>query len=108
MAPTAVLLTEFALFGGGKRVASLMGGQPADAQLTDLVHEVARKANVRPPAAVFEVPSDEPNAFAAGFSEKDSAVAVTTGLRRALRPLELKVRRIRCRSVLAYTLSDRI
>lgn len=90
VAPTVMLIGEFMILGGGQRVAKLMGGQPADAHLTGIVHEVARKANMRPPAAVFEVPTEEPNAFAAGFSERDTSVAVTTGLRRALTTSELK------------------
>mmetsp|Transcript_56754 Transcript_56754/g.93896 ORF Transcript_56754/g.93896 Transcript_56754/m.93896 type:complete len:376 (+) Transcript_56754:90-1217(+) len=88
--PTGILLGEFALFGGGRRVAQLMGGKPADQQLTALVNEVARDANMPPPAHVYEIKTEEPNAFAAGFSTGDMTIAVTNGLRCALRTKELK------------------
>jgi len=76
-------------FMGGSRVAKLMGGRPADEALTRLVHEVSAKSGMVPPA-VFEVPTDEPNAFAAGLRQADMTVAVTSGLRRALTTTELK------------------
>jgi len=92
----SVLLPTFALWGqvllfGGPGVAKSLGGQPADAVLIRIVHDVARRAKMPPPAHVFVVPTDAPNAFAAGFSERDMTVAVTTGLRRALNEAELKV-----------------
>lgn len=88
--PSVILLAELVLFGGGKRVAQMMGGRPADEYLIGLVHEVAGRAHVPPPSHVFEVPSDLPNAFAAGFSQDDLSIAVTSGLRNALTPVELK------------------
>lgn len=89
-APAIIMLLELCLFGGGERVASMMGGVPADARLTDLASSVAQRAGLEPPAHVFEIPSDELNAFAAGFGSGDATVAVTTGLRKALSSRELE------------------
>lgn len=71
-------------------MAELMGGVPADKELAHLVREVAHDANMPPPSFVYEIPTEEPNAFAAGFSGSDMTVALTTGLRRALYTNELK------------------
>merc|ERR1719421_1304407 len=89
-APALVLLLEFAFFGGGERVAKMMGGQKADAYITNIVHGVSEKAGLPPPPHVYEIPTDELNAFAAGFGSKDATVAVTTGLRKALSKRELE------------------
>merc|ERR1719231_538647 len=68
----------------------MMGGAPADAKLTKIAANVAQRANLPPPAHVFEIPSDELNAFAAGFGTGDATVAVTSGLRRTLSQKELE------------------
>jgi len=88
--PALVLLGEFALFGGGERVAKMMGGQPADDRLTELCSRVATRAGLRPPAHVYEIPTSELNAFAAGFGSGDATVAVTSGLRQKLSTDELE------------------
>lgn len=88
--PGAILLAELLLFGGGKRVAELMGGKPADQSLVAAVAEVAGRAGHPVPAHVYEIPTDEMNAFAAGLRRSDQTVAVTRGLRQALTDRELK------------------
>merc|ERR1719164_221181 len=89
-APAAWMLVELALFGGGERVARMMGGMPADERLTELVNDVATRAGLEPPAHVFEIPTNELNAFAAGFGTNDATVAITSGLRRTLSNSELE------------------
>merc|ERR1719198_1005963 len=84
------MLVELALFGGGERVGRMMGGMPADERLTELVRDVAVRAGLEPPAHVFEIPTSELNAFAAGFGTDDATVAVTSGIRRTLTDKELE------------------
>lgn len=88
--PALVLLGEFLLLGGGERVAKMMGGRPADPALTSLCSRVAERAGLPPPAHVYEIPTSELNAFAAGFGRGDATVAVTSGLRRTLSTRELE------------------
>jgi len=88
--PALVLLGEFVLLGGGERVAKMMGGEPADDGLTELCSRVAMRAGLPPPAHVYEIPTLELNAFAAGFGSGDATVAVTSGIRRALSRRELE------------------
>jgi len=88
--PTIFTLGQFFVLGDGKFVGHLMGGKPADAKLVAMVNEVANRANYDPPAHIFEIPTEEMNAFAAGFRRKGTAVAVTSGLRKALNERELK------------------
>ena len=66
-APAVIMWLEMLVFGGGERIAKLMGGEPADASLVAIASDVARRAGLEPPAHVFEIPTDELNAFAAGF-----------------------------------------
>lgn len=89
-APAMIMFAEFRFFGGGERVATMMGGKPADARLTALAESVAMRAGLAPPAHVFEIQTDELNAFAAGFGKADATVAVTSGLRHALTEKELE------------------
>lgn len=88
--PALILLGEFVLLGGGERVAKVMGGEPADDALTELCSRVAVRAGLPPPAHVYEIPTSELNAFAAGFGRGDATVAVTSGIRRALSTRELE------------------
>merc|ERR1719231_1872999 len=89
-APALLLLLEFIFLGGGERVAKMMGGERADSYVTGIANDVALKAGLPPPAHVFEIPTSELNAFAAGFGSKDATVAVTSGLRDALSKKELE------------------
>jgi len=88
--PALVLFGEFVLFGGGERVAKMMGGHQADGSLTALCSRVAERAGLPPPAHVYEIPTPELNAFAAGFGRSDATVAVTSGIRSALSTRELE------------------
>lgn len=88
--PALFLLGEFALLGGGERVAKMMGGHPADDSLTALCSRVADRAGLPPPKHVYEIPTAELNAFAAGFGRGDATVAVTSGIRSALSTRELE------------------
>lgn len=67
----------------------MSGGKPADAKLTTLATEVALRAGLSRPH-VFEIPTSELNAFAAGFGQSDATVAVTSGLRQTLNQKELE------------------
>merc|ERR1719502_538579 len=67
-----------------------MGGAPADDDLRALATDVAQRAGLKPPAHVFEIPTNELNAFAAGFGSRDATVAVTSGLRSQLTDAELE------------------
>jgi len=89
-APAVFLLLEFKFLGGGERVAKSMGGVPADERLTRLASDVAERAGLEPPAHVYEIPTPELNAFAAGFGKGDATVAVTSGLRQKLNDVELE------------------
>lgn len=89
-APALLMYVEFRFGGGGERVAIKMGGAPADASLVALATDVANRAGLDAPAHVFEIPTDELNAFAAGFGSADATVAVTSGLRSALTTSELE------------------
>ncbi len=90
VAPALFLLFEFLLLGGGERVAKMMDGRPADEALTALCTQVAERAGLPPPAHVYEIPTSELNAFAAGFGRGDATVAVTSGMRGALTTSELE------------------
>lgn len=68
----------------------MMGGKPADPRLTTLAESVAARAGMTRPAHVFEIPTGELNAFAAGFGKKDATIAVTSGMRQALTEKELE------------------
>lgn len=87
--PLVVSLVEFMVLGG-PRIARIMGGEPADTYLATLVRGVAHDASLSSPAHIFEIPTKEMNAFAAGMFLRDSTVAVTSGLRAALSEQELK------------------
>lgn len=84
------LTTGMLAFQGGPGVAKRMGGVPADDNLVYLSRRAAEAIGVHPPQHVFEIPANEPNAFAAsGFGSKSTTVAVTTGLRKLLTQDEL-------------------
>lgn len=87
--PVAMVAGQL-VFMGGAGVAKAFGGQPStDKFLINLANQAADAVGVKHPT-VFEVPSREPNAFAAsGFGNRDTTVAVTTGLREILSDEEL-------------------
>ena len=88
--PAATLMGELWFFGGGARIAKMMGGVPADARLHAMAIDAANRVGVPAPATVWELPNDAPNAFAVGLRKADTAVAVTRGLRASLTTTELQ------------------
>ena len=85
-----VLTTGMLATTGGPGVAQRMGGVPADNALVELAKSAAEAVQVTPPQHVFEIPANEPNAFAAsGIRGSSTTVAVTTGLRKLLTQDEL-------------------
>ncbi|MGB2569003.1 M48 family metallopeptidase [Micromonospora citrea] len=94
----AALVRTVALRGGGGKVARELGGVPVPADTTDpelrrlrnVVEEMALASGV-PVPEVYVLP-DEPaiNAFAAGWTPSDAAVAVTRGALRRLNRDELQ------------------
>jgi Zn-dependent protease with chaperone function len=84
--------------GGGARVAEQLGGVPVPTDTTDprlrrlrnVVEEMAIAAGVSVPA-IYVLPNEtEINAFAAGFSPADAAIAVTRGTLERLNRDELQ------------------
>lgn len=94
VAGSILLPTAFTLFqvilSDGRFVAKAMGGEPADPGLISMVNEVTRRAGYQHSVHVYEIPTREANAFAAGIRVSGSTVAVTTGLRNELTEAELK------------------
>ena len=58
-------------------------------KIYELVEEVAREAHM-PMPKVYEIPSDNPNAFATGRNKDHAVVAVTAGILKILTRYELK------------------
>lgn len=103
LAGVVILVTACSLFkiarlrSGGASVARSMGGtevlrstNDADEQmLLNVVAEMSIASGV-PMPAVYRLPEDGINAFAAGFTESDAVVAVTRGCMRSLTRDELQ------------------
>ncbi|MGH9114756.1 MAG: M48 family metalloprotease, partial [Acidimicrobiales bacterium] len=89
----AAVMACSAWFGGGRRVASIVRGRPADpardARLCNLVEGLAIGAGVRQPR-LRVVDSPGLNALAAGSSQGRAMIAVTTGLLAELGRVELE------------------
>ncbi|MFJ2426186.1 M48 family metallopeptidase [Pseudomonas sp. P1.31] len=76
----------FQLRGGGKVVAQTLGGRSVnedvrtleERQLMNVVEEMALASGV-PVPAVYLLPDESINAFAAGFTTEDAAIGVTQG-----------------------------
>lgn len=62
---------------------------PSEQQVVNVVDEMAIASGL-PRPRVWIVPDEDPNAFATGYDERDSHVAVTEGLLRALDRSELQ------------------
>ena len=83
----ASLFRSVTLRGGGGKVARELGGQRLDAdtrdpqlqQLQNVVEEIALAAGVPVPEIYVLEDEDGINAFAAGYSPADAAIAVTRG-----------------------------
>lgn len=87
---------NFRLFGGAY-VAESMGAQVVDPetpnlqkrQLLNIVEEMAL-ASSQPMPAVYIMPANQINAFAAGLTPQDAAITVTTGAMKSLSREELQ------------------
>lgn len=83
----------FARAAGPALVMRAVGARPLadneDVQLHNIVEEMAIAAGM-PKPQVYIVEEDSPNAFATGFTPKNSAVAITTALRERLNRNELQ------------------
>ncbi len=79
----AIGVNAFAYWNSDKMVLRMYGAQEVgasqDAELFDLVRELARRAQL-PVPKVYIIQNEQPNAFATGRDPQHSAVAVTTGL----------------------------
>lgn len=86
------------LRGGGSKVAESLGGREvapdtqdfAERRLLNVVEEMALAASVRVPRVYILDKEAGMNAFAAGYSPEDAAIAVTAGLLRTLNREELQ------------------
>ena len=81
----------FTWWNSDRMVLSMHGAKPVPASGNDLhaiVEQLARQADM-PTPAVYLIETDQPNAFATGRSPERAAVAVTSGLMRALNRNEL-------------------
>ena len=113
----ALATNLFAWWGSDRMVLRLHDAQPvtpAEApDLYALVERLAANAGL-PTPAVYLIQNDQPNAFATGRSPERSAVAVTTGLLRALDREELagvvahELAHIRNRDTLTMTMAATI
>lgn len=79
----ALATNLFSLWKSDKMVLRMFGAHEVDQtsapQLVEMVHELARRAEL-PPPRVYVMQNPQPNAFATGRNPENSAVAVSTGL----------------------------
>jgi len=77
----AIGMNAFAWYNSDQMVLRMYGASPLPAShpLYEMVAELARNADL-PTPKVYEIPNDQPNAFATGRNPENSAVAATTGL----------------------------
>ena len=77
---SALFQYMFLAGGGGHVVARSMGGRDiskeTNHEVVQMVRELAHKANI-PCPAVYIIPTQQLNAFAAGMNPKNAVVAVT-------------------------------
>ncbi|MBX6366993.1 MAG: zinc metalloprotease HtpX [Rhodospirillales bacterium] len=88
----AAAMNLFAYWNADRMVLGMYGAREVDAyaapELHGLVSELARRAGL-PMPRVYIVETEQPNAFATGRDPEHAAVAVTTGILRALSREEL-------------------
>jgi len=88
------LMTIFSLAQGKNMILSLTGAEPCpeDAEHSRVFHAVENVALAAglPTPKVYLMKSSALNAFATGYSPKDAAITLTTGLVDRLSPLELE------------------
>ena len=77
----AIGMNAFAWYNSDKMVLRMYKAQslPTSHPLTRMVSQLVENANL-PMPKVYEIPNDQPNAFATGRNPENSAVAATTGL----------------------------
>ena len=77
----AIGMNAFAWYNSDQMVLRMYRASPLPAShpLYEMVAELARNADL-PMPKVYEIPNDQPNAFATGRNPENSAVAATTGL----------------------------
>ncbi|MBI2106294.1 zinc metalloprotease HtpX [Candidatus Woesearchaeota archaeon] len=89
----AVLMNLFSYFYSHKLILLMYRAKEVSEnenhELHELVEEICKEANISKPK-IYIVPSDAPNAFAAGPNPKKSVVAVTNGILKLLSKEELK------------------
>ncbi len=89
----AVALNFFSYFFSDKMAIKMSRAQPMDeaenAQYFQMVRELCQRAEI-PMPRLYEIPQDQPNAFATGRNYNHSAVAVTRGIKSLLSPDELR------------------
>jgi len=90
---SAIFQYMFLAGGGGHVVARSMGGRDiskeTNHEVVQMVRELANKARI-PTPAVYIIPTQQMNAFAAGMNPKNAVVAVTEGIMARLNHEELK------------------
>ena len=77
----AIGMNAYAWYYSDKMVLRMYKAQPLPTShsLTKMVSHLAKNANL-PMPKVYEIPNDQPNAFATGRNPENSTVAATTGL----------------------------
>ncbi len=89
----AVAMNFFSYFFSDKLALKMSRAEPMDeaenAQYFQMVRELCQRAEI-PMPRLYEIPQDQPNAFATGRNYNHSAVAVTRGIKSLLSPDELR------------------
>ena len=89
----AVLMNIFSYFFSHKLILLMYRAKEVSKkenhELHEMVEEICKEANI-PKPKIYIVPTDSPNAFAAGPNPKKSIVAVTQGILKLLSKEELK------------------
>jgi len=89
----AVAMNFFSYFFSDKLALKMSGAKPMEesenAAFYQMVRELCQRADI-PMPRLYEIPQEQPNAFATGRNYNHSAVAVTTGIKRLLSTDELR------------------
>lgn len=92
-AAIAVIFNFAAYWFSGPMALKMSRAQPVSEQEAPELHEMVATLSARagiPKPAVYMTPAEQPNAFATGRNPKHAAVAVTSGIMRALPRRELE------------------
>jgi heat shock protein HtpX len=89
----AVAMNFFSYFFSDKLALKMSGAkhmeESENAEFYQMVRELCQRADI-PMPRLYEIPQEQPNAFATGRDYKHSAVAVTAGIKKLLSPDELR------------------